>query len=221
LRFENTSVFNMDNAIRGMRNPLASWAKSDSYVDEGNFILGPADLDLARRLIKGGTEHRKFMRQIMVSVDITAPLYWWKEFDTYKVGTTANSTSTMHKVMADEFHLGMFEFDDFKYPTGADRQQFTLMWLGIIDNLNRLRNTYLVLKDSDPELAKLYWKELIRVLPSAWLQTRAITMNYENLMAMYFHRYRHKLTEWHQYCDWVLTLPYTQALFGLDAESVE
>lgn len=214
MRFENTNVMNMENAIRGMRNPLASWDKSDSYTDDGCFFLGEKDLILAKKLIHGGTEHRKFLRQILVSVDITAPLYWWKEFDTYKVGTVANSTSTMHKLATTPISWDMFEFDDFPTPTEAamselNRDMVLRIWRDSIDDLEHLRQAYLNTGD------KFYWKELIRLLPSSWLQTRTITMNYENLLSMYYHRRNHKLTEWHSYCDWIETLPYTQALFGI------
>lgn len=212
MKFENTSVYNMENAIRGMRNPLESWNKSDSYVDEGFFILGEKDSILARKLINGGTEHRKFLRQIMVSVDITAPLYFWKEFSTYKIGTTANSTSTMHKVMSKEFNFDMFEIDPFLMKDYVIKNN----WIIILDMLNNLRDTYLALKENgEKELATLIWKELIRLLPCSWLQTRTITMNYENLLNMYYQRRHHKLTEWRDYCDWIESLPYTQELFGI------
>jgi hypothetical protein len=200
----------MENAIRGMRNPLESWDRGDSYIDDNYFILGPQDLDLAQRLIKGGTEHRKFLRQIIVSVDITAPLYWWKEFDTYKVGTVANSTSTMHKLTSKPISLDLFEFgEDFREGSTEDREWVLDRWRYICRNLEELRLEYLKTKD------KFYWKELIRMLPESWLQTRTITMNYENLLSMYHQRKNHKLIEWHAYCDWVETLPYTQALFGI------
>lgn len=221
MKFRNTEVFNFEGAFRGLRNPLESWDRSDSYHslnDEGTdfvYILGEKDLDLAVKLINGGTEHRKFLRQILVSVDITAPLYWWKEFDTYKVGTVANSTSTMHKIMSKEFSLDMFEVDFTNLPSDLNVDIFADAWLSNLDYLNRLRNTYLALKDTQPTLAKWYWKELIRLLPSAWLQTRTITMNYENLLSMYYHRRNHKLTEWHDYCAWIESLPYTQKLFGI------
>jgi len=218
---------NFENAIRGMRNPLASWDKSDSYtetvfmdvspfdseeigvVSTTVFILGEKDETLALKLIHGGSEHRKFLRQIMVSVDITAPLYWWKEFDTYKVGTTANSTSTMHKVMAAPFTLDMFEWDDFAPEDFGRKEAIMQIWIDNLSILNSLREVYLDTQE------KFWWKELIRLLPSSWLQTRTITMDYENLLSMYYHRRNHKLTEWHQYCDWIETLPYAQKLFGI------
>jgi hypothetical protein len=148
------------------------------------------------------------MRQIFVSVDITAPLYWWKEFDTYKVGTAANSTSTMHKLAANPITFDMFEFDDFE-GTKPQREMILNMWMGLIDDLEYLRIKYIETKNV------FFWKELVRILPSAWLQTRTVTMNYENLMSMYYQRHYHKLTEWHKFCDWTETLPYTQTLFGM------
>jgi hypothetical protein len=164
-------------------------------------FIGPRDMDLCRRLINGGSEHRKFLRQIMVSVDITAPLYWWKEFDTYKVGTTANSTSTMHKLASTPITLDCFETDDITWFTDIDER---LNPDTIITYCEALRLKYLETKD------KRYWKELVRWLPNGWLQTRTITMNYENLRSMYHQREHHKLTEWHSFCDWVKTLPYAQ-----------
>lgn len=218
MKIENTEVFNFEGAFRGMRNPMNSWDRGDSYIDftddsQRVYIIGEKDMKLATALVNGGTEHRKFLRQIMVCVDITAPLYWWKEFDTYKVGTTANSTSTMHKVMAEPFHLGMFEFDDLPEDM-IIREAILAQWIEIVGMLNEYRDGYLALKEEkNMEAATVMWKELIRLLPSAWLQTRTITMNYENLMSMYYHRRNHKLTEWHQYCDWIESLPYTQELF--------
>ena len=223
MKFEQTQVMNFEGALRGMRNPLASWHKSDSkydwaYGEVPAFVIGENDMGLAKRLISGGTEHRKFLRQIMVSVDITAPLYWWKEFDTYKVGTTANSTSTMHKLASTPITLDCFETDDYailndemlRVPSegGCCHELFTLNE-GIdlfIQMLEQLRQKYNETKD------KRYWKELVRWLPNGWLQTRTITMNYENLRSMYHQRENHKLTEWHSFCDWVKTLPYAQEL---------
>lgn len=280
MKFEQTQVMNFEGALRGMRNPMNSWAKSDSefgichlnevntaidkfrskynipkdqqeyyihavcaadgnwqynlgalsaqdhpnakpcyrYPEEDHWVnyalIGPTDMNLAKRLIAGGTEHRKFLRQIMVSVDITAPLYWWKEFDTYKVGTTANSTSTMHKLASTPITRECFEMGDFEdiiiegveneydqisfvYTTGNYAEE-------LIETLEQLRQKYNETKD------KRYWKELVRWLPNGWLQTRTVTMNYENLRSMYHQRANHKLTEWHSFCDWVKTLPYAQ-----------
>lgn len=206
MRIERAEVFNFEGAFRGLRNPMDSWKKSDSFIEPEGFIIGEADMNLALRLIKGGTEHRKFLRQIFVSVDITAPIYWWKEFDTYKVGTVANSTSTMHKIMAYPITYDMFEMDDF-LPSSSNYS----IWNIIIGRLNSLRDSYMdhVAKENTED-AKLVWKEMVRLLPSAWLQTRTVTMSYENLVSMYGHRRHHKLTEWHQFCDWIDTLPYIQ-----------
>lgn len=275
MKFENTRVFNFEGALRGMRNPLNSWAKSDSkfftgcYFDpdiecdqvnivandwaekqmesfmdlpeekrdkkfeeiqeealhwlyeEGTMpsyeehhydmaLIGPNDMALAKRLIAGGPEHRKFLRQIMVSVDITAPLFLWKELDTYKVGTVANSTSTMHKLASTPITRECFEMDDFEdiaYSTednGDGKVEITTGDLAdaFVEKLEKLRLKYLETKD------KRYWKELVRWLPSGWLQTRTVTMNYENLRSIYHQRENHKLTEWYQFCTWVESLPY-------------
>lgn len=206
MKFENTSVYNVYNAILGARNPMNSWNKSDSVFNgyDGkieNTHIGKNDLELAQRLIKAGSEHRKFLRQIMVSVDITAPLYWWKEFDTYKVGTVANSTSTMHKLASTPITLECFETGDF------DETAVNFSFEQLLASLDELRLEYLSTKD------KRYWKELIRWLPESWLQTRTITMNYENILNMYHHRKNHKLSEWHKFCEWVLTLPYAKDFF--------
>ena len=213
MRFENIQVFNFEGALRGMRNPLASWHKSDSkiiweYNEMPRYEIGENDIALARRLIAGGTEHRKFLRQIMVSVDITAPLYWWKEFDTYKVGTTANSTSTMHKLASKPITLDCFEIDDYDDSlTLEHRPNGTCVGIivdDLIDDLEALRQKYLETND------KSYWKELVRWLPESWLQTRTVTMNYENLRSMYHQREHHKLTEWHTFCNVVASLPYAK-----------
>jgi len=219
MRFKETRVMNFEGALRGMRNPLNSWAKSDSEwcgkADLGEeYVIGPNDMDLAKRLIAGGTEHRKFLRQIFVSVDITAPLYWWKEFDTYKVGTTANSTSTMHKLASTPITRECFEMDDYDAENLVIGDEYVNDTLydytcgefvdSIIQHLEELRQKYNATKD------KRYWKELVRWLPNGWLQTRTVTMNYENLRSMYHQREYHKLTEWHSFCDWVKTLPYAK-----------
>ena len=281
MKFENTQVFNIEGALRGMRNPLDSWKKSDSsfgtfsyepnddgwdiaeaYYGDSNWrnsedpeeikeaeneideiqqwlieegihwdkdnehgtwaYIGPNDMGLAQRLIGAGPEHRKFLRQIMVSVDITAPFYWWKEFDTYKVGTVANSCSTMHKLASYPIDIDNFEIEDFNPDL--------IFWINdngdspvdyeikdhIEDHmffLEKLRQKYLETKD------KRYWKELVRWLPEGWLQKRTITLNYENLRSMYSQRKNHKLSEWHYFCDWIKTsLPYAEELitYGLD-----
>lgn len=174
--------------------------------------IGPNDLNLAQRMIKAGTSDRKFLRQIFVSVDITAPLYWWKQFDTYKIGTVANSTSTMHKLASTPITLDCFEMDDFENLRVYDNEPYntdtfiTDIWDDIIGYCETLRLRYNETKD------KRYWKELIRILPEAWLQTRTVTLNYEVLRNIYFQRRYHKLTEWHQFCEWIKSLPYGKEL---------
>ena len=221
MKFEKTEVWGFEHAIRGMRNPLESWKKSDSIIlmeqDENNDFREVAkicknDLGLMQKLIKAGSEHRKFMRQIFVSVDITAPLYWWKEFDTYKVGTVSNSCSTMHKLARTPITRDCFEMDDFENVSDIDTFGFVSdWWYNNIYYLEELRQKYNETKD------KRYWKELIRLLPESWLQKRTITMNYENLLNMYQQRKKHKLTEWSKsFCDWVKTLPYAEELICLE-----
>ena len=225
MKFENTEVWGFEHAIRGMRNPLESWNKSDSIIlmeqDENKDFrevakIGKNDLELMQRLIKAGSEHRKFMRQIFVSVDITAPLYWWKEFDTYKVGTVSNSTSTMHKLASTPITIDCFEMDDFeKINLESQDIVFPLetTWKSLISDLEFCRKKYNETKD------KKYWKELIRLLPESWLQKRTITMNYENILNMYRQRKNHKLTEWSKlFCDWVKTLPYAEELICFEQE---
>ena len=198
LEISKTSVMNIDNAIRGARNPMNSWAKSDSFYDEnGEFHLGEADIVFGAKLCRAGTDHRKFIRQIFVSVDILAPLYWWKEFDTYKVGTVANSTSTMHKIQAKEFSR-----DDFSHDQMSD---VALACLDMtIACLEERRQKFLETKD------KAYWYDMIQLLPSSYNQLRTVTMNYENLMNIYYARRYHKLSEWHVVCDWIESLPYAK-----------
>ena len=203
MKFENTEVWGFEHAIRGMRNPLESWNKSDSYYGNNevgleSYIIGAKDLELTQKLIKAGSEHRKFLRQIFVSVDITAPLYWWKEFDTYKIGTVSNSTSTMHKLASTPITMDCFENGEMIY-------SFTIAEL----EMNRLK--YLETKDKNE------WKRLIVNLPESWLQKRTITMNYENILNMYRQRKNHKLTEWSKsFCDWVKTLLYAEELICLE-----
>lgn len=241
MNFENTDVWGFEHALRGMRNPKNSWDKSDSgtnydcingcredcphlnidcdeeYCDE--FRIGQNDMKLAQTLIKAGNEHRKFMRQIFVSVDITAPLYWWKEFDTYKVGTVANSTSTMHKITSQPITLDCFEVDDYDGNVDCGINEIGNECIGVefeeifITQLEYLRQKYLETKD------KRYWKELIRWLPESWLQKRTITMNYENVRNMYFQRRNHKLTEWSEsFIKWVESLPYAEDLIMYDGK---
>lgn len=205
--FENTEVFNFNCALRGMRNPKESWNKSDSGIknDTGfafndEFVIGPNDLQLAQTLIRAGSEHRKFMRQIFVSVDITAPLYWWKEFDTYKVATVSNSCSTMHKLADTPITLDCFECDEMLLP-------------GMVEELEKLRQQYNETKD------KTIWKKLIVNLPESWLQKRTVTMNYENLLGICSKGQRrfHKLTEWSvNFILWARNLPYAQDLLFID-----
>ena len=214
MKYRKTEVWGFDHAIRGMRNPLESWGKSDSYCLKDKFVIGPNDLNLMQKLIKAGSEHRKFLRQIFVSVDITAPLYWWKEFDTYKVGTVSNSTSTMHKLASTPITMNCFEMGDFA-DSDEESNDYNLytksMWSMLIDHLEALRKEFNETKD------KRYWKELIRLLPESWLQKRTITMNYENILNMYRQRKHHKLTEWSKsFCDWVKTLPYAEELICVE-----
>ncbi len=193
---ERDFVMNLDGAIRGARNPMNSWAKSDSYYDEnGKFVLGPVDIDFGHRLAVSGSDHRKFLRQVFVTVDITAPLYWWKEFDTYKVGTVANSCSTMHKI-----HAKAFERDDFSHDR-LDEGGLALLD-ATVAYLEAERQKFIANKeDRQP------WHNMIQMLPSSYNQMRTVTLNYENLINIYYARRNHKLAEWHTLCDWILTLP--------------
>ena len=196
---------NLENAMRGARNPMNSWARSDSAYDEdGNYVLGENDLDLAKRLRTAGSDHRKFIRQIFVSVDITAPIYWWKEYDTYKIATVANSTSTMHKI-----HSKPFELDDFSH----DHLTPDAMKLmeQMIAGLERIRLRYV-----NEGKNKADWYDLIQLLPSSYNQMRTCTLNYETLVNIYFARRNHKLDEWHAFCDWILTLPYGKELIAAE-----
>ncbi len=200
IKLERTSVMNLENAVRGARNPMNSWARSDSYYDgQGQYILGPNDLDLAIRLRKAGSDHRKYLRQVLVSVDITAPMYWWKEYDTYKVATVANSTSTMHKITSKPFDIDDFSHDHMT----ASTEQFMQ---GIVDELESIRLRYIESKD------KKDWYDIIQLLPSSYNQMRTCSLNYETLINIYFARKDHKLAEWHTFCDWILTLPYAREL---------
>lgn len=218
MKFDKTEVFGMESATRGMRNPKESWHLSDSYWGNNeynleSYVLGENDLKLMQMLIKAGTEHRKFLRQIIVSVDITAPLYWWKEFETYKVGVTANSTSTMHKLTSKPITVDCFEMGDFDssvYVYNVDNEQVTTQefWKQhLIPYLEELRKQYNETKN------KQYWKELVRLLPESWVQTRTVTMNYENVRTMIHQRTNHKLIEWAKdFIEWAKTLPYSEEL---------
>ncbi len=235
IKLENTDVIGWEAAIRGMRNPMNSWKKSDSelgceevtgshrfcrecddsiYIHDarscgrGNtpgFVLGLNDYDLMTRLRNAGTDHRKFMRMITVYVDITAPLYWWKEFDTYKVGTVANSCSTMHKI-----HAKRFEREDFsiEHLDNCDEQHWMVCMDNIISAMNVARDKYLETKD------KKYWWQMIQLLPTSYNQKRTVMLNYEVLANMYKSRKNHKLDCWHTFCDWVESLPHSELITG-------
>lgn len=235
LKIENTEVMGWEAAIRGMRNPMNSWDKSDSRFslleDCGDCThcnlrfdecheqqIGTNDLDLMTRLRNAGTDHRKFMRMITVYLDITAPLYWWKEFDTYKVGTVANSCSTMHKIHEKEFTLDDFscehlyaedEIDGMYYSTTAE-EEFTStdVLKVVIESLNNYRKMYLATKD------KKEWWQMIQLLPSSYNQRRTVMLNYEVLANIYKSRRNHKLDEWHTFCDWIESLPYSELIIG-------
>ena len=195
LRVEKTEVFGWETAIRGMRNPLNSWHKSDSVFTMGDNFLGENDLALMKGLSNAGSDHAKFLRMINVTCDITAPLYWWKEFDTYKVGTVANSCSTMHKIHAKEFTL-----DDFSHEHLTAKAEKCL--LNTIEVLNDYRNEFLDLTD------KRYWWQMIQLLPTSYNQKRTVQLNYQVLKNMYHSRKNHKLDEWHTLCVWIENLPY-------------
>ena len=244
IKIEETETYGWEAAIRGMRNPKNSWGKSDSYFgpeyleDEDTYVkqcIGQNDSDLMHRLCAAGTDHRKFMRMIVVYCDITAPLYWWKEFDTYKVGTVANSCSTMHKIHAKEFTIEDFSHEHLienpdpdevtlapekQYEDYADDEKYLnfnyytvtlypkdLLEI-IIEGLNKYRNKYLETKD------KKYWWQMIQLLPSSYNQKRTVMLNYEVLTNIYNSRKNHKLDEWHDFCDWIKTLPYSDFITG-------
>ena len=228
LKIENTEVIGLEAAIRGMRNPMNSWEKSDSlfYDEDGNLCrmgqgknlsldeIGDSDYKLMIKLRNAGTDHRKFMRMITVYLDITAPLYWWKEFDTYKVGTVANSCSTMHKI-----HEKEFTFDDFSHEKLINSACMEIREQHIrispiqalattIECLNSYRDLYLQTED------KKYWWQMIQLLPSSYNQKRTVMLNYEVLANIYKSRKNHKLDEWHTFCDWIESLPYSELITG-------
>lgn len=227
---KNLEVVGWESVIRGMRNPMNSWSKSDSYFgdayleDEGSYVkpcIGKNDLDLMKRLSNAGTDHRKFMRMITVYADITAPLYWWKEFDTYKVGTVANSCSTMHKIAEKEFTLDDFscerlltpaDSDAVKIPIVGSKMPF-LQLQGTIECLNACRHAYLETKD------KLYWWQMIQLLPSSYNQKRTVMMNYEVLANIYKSRKNHKLDEWQVFCMHIEKLPHSE-IIGYEPEVI-
>lgn len=226
---DNVEVFNFEGAIRGMRNPMNSWDKSDSYMGydchkcgridrEGScepkkhdcseyygIEIGPNDLSLMKRLYKAGTEHRKYLRQIIVSMDITAPLYWWKEFDTYKVGTVANSCSTMHKIAAKRFEREDFSIEHIH---NMPEQHWMVCVDNVISSLNVAREKYIETKNKD------YWWQMIQLLPSSYNQRRTVTMNYENAITMIRQRTGHKLDEWNDFVKILTTLPYVEEIVG-------
>ena len=206
---DRITVMNFDNAIRGARNPLNSWGRMDSYYDErGNFVLGENDISLATRLAKAGSDHRKFLRQIFVSMDICAPLYWWKEFDTYKVGTVANSTSTMHKIQAKEFTRSDFSCDRMT-------PECLAVMDGVIAYLEAERKRFNETKD------KAAWHNMIQLLPSSYNQLRTVTLNYEVLINIYYARRTHKLGEWHTLCEAIKALPYARELILVKGDSLD
>lgn len=228
LKIENTEVMGWEHAIRGMRNPKNSWAKSDSGPEcpyekekccgecQQNFCIGPNDKQLMMALRNAGTDHRKFMRMITVYLDITAPLYWWKEFDTYKVGTVANSCSTMHKIAEKEFTLENFSCEHLLSYWGEEKVNPTIIYPctpmqhlnQTIACLNVCRKKYLETKD------KKYWWQMIQLLPSSYNQRRTVMLNYEVLANIYKSRRNHKLDEWHTFCDWIEGLPYSALITG-------
>lgn len=216
IRIENSEVMGWEPAIRGMRNPLNSWEKSDSYSTYGNvdthdgsvgeaFIIGINDLDLMRRLRNAGADHRKFMRMIAVYVDITSPLYWWKEFDTYKVGTVANSCSTMHKIQAKRFEREDFSIEHLG---NWDEQHWMVCMDNVIASLNVARERFIETND------KRYWWQMIQLLPTSYNQKRTIMLNYEVLANIYKSRKNHKLDEWRDFCRWIEALPYSELITG-------
>lgn len=237
MKFENTEVWGFKHALRGMRNPKNSWDRSDSYFDcdscpcndcvnkdkspcgHNALYIGENDMRLAQALIRGGSEHRKFLRQIFVSVDITAPLYWWKEADTYKIGVTANSTSTMHKLASKPITIDCFETDDYDGSVQLiDPTVLSVRVNSFLNDLEQLRQMYLQTND------KKYWKELVRWLPESWLQTRTLTMSYENIFNIVRQRKNHKLNEWSgkdnayltNFISWARELPYAQEFIFID-----
>ena len=218
IEVDKISVFNVDGAIRGMRNPLNSWHLSDSTYDKetGIFIIGKKDMGLAHRLLNSGTaDDSKYMRQIMVSMDITAPLFWWKEMDQYKVGTTTNSTSTMHKLASTPITKECFSFDYASTPLVIQNEyeediDVSLTTQEVVDEfiniLEQTRQKYNATK------SVVYWRALVELLPNAWNQTRTWTANYQVLRNIYFARRNHKLTEWHDFCKMIENLPYGKEL---------
>jgi hypothetical protein len=222
IKCEHTDVVGWEHAIRGMRNPLNSWDKSDSEWDgfgkADGYSIGKNDLDLMKRLRNAGTDHRKFMRMLTVYVDITAPLYWWKEFDTYKVGTVANSCSTMHKIHAKEFTWDDFSHEHLIPYSECHNRKLIFeapkeVMARIIETLNYFRALYIKTKD------KAYWWQMIQLLPSSYNQKRTVMLNYEVLANMYKSRKSHKLDEWVELCKWIEGLPYSELITRKDEEN--
>mgnify|MGYP000602228498 CR=1 FL=1 len=202
LTLKNTSVMNFENAIRGARNPMNSWGRMDSHTEpDGTFVFGPNDLDLAMRLAKAGSDHRKYLRMVFVSVDVTAPLYWWKEYDTYKVATVANSTSTMHKI-----HSKPFSIDDFSCDHMTDGTKKFMET--VVAELENIRLRFKETKSKDD------WYDMIQLLPSSYNQIRNVMMNYEVLANIYKSRKDHKLDEWRNFCKWIEEFPYSELITG-------
>lgn len=211
IEIKNEEIAGLETAIRGMRNPLASWDSSDSFTaGGGTFIIGPKDLGLAEKLIKAGSDHGKLARQIYISADITAPLYWWKQFDTYKIGTVQNSESTMHTLVKKPITANEFAINDADYDLlishNGDSISVGDLWESLITACEFLRQNYNETKDHR------YWETLVRVLPSAWLQMRTWSGNYAVLRNIYYARKDHKVSEWHDFCAWIETLPYAKEL---------
>ena len=209
LTITKTNVYGWESAIRGMRNAMNSWPKMDSYqeftTDGMKFVLGPNDADLVRRLCNAGPSHAKFRRMIIVYMDINAPFYWWKEYDTYKVGTVANSCSTMHKIHDKEFKLADFSWEHLN-------ERSIRVLEAVIDELNFNRNAFIETKD------KYYWRQMIQLLPTSYNQLRTLELNYEVLANIYSTRRNHKLDEWHTVCDWIEQLPYSWIITGKEPE---
>lgn len=208
IKIEETEVMNFNGATRGMRNPLESWSRRDSKYISNKFILGENDLKLSKTLSNAGGDHGKLLRQIFVCTDITAPLYWWKEYSTYKVGTVENSTSTMHKIHTKSFHEELFSMEDLT------EEDFKVLQ-PVFNHLEKLRLDYNDGKDTS------IWRRIIQMNFDSMNQKRTITLNYENLRNMYHARKNHKLTEWHEFCDWVKTLPYSEELIMSKRKSID
>ena len=217
IKVENIEIFNFDGAMRGLRNPMNSWDKSDSYTDEiGIFNIGSNDIKLAQRMLNGGPEESKFMRQIMICMDIDAPLFFWKEFDTYKVGTTANSCSTMHKLTSNEIGAQNFSFDMEIADFPKEYQELiSMIRVNSVHYCEQLRKAYEKTKD------KRIWRALIEILPEGWNQRRTWTANYQVLRNIYFQRRNHKLDEWREFCKIIKSLPYGKELICYEKEKKE